>query len=103
MKIEGNRPNPAAGIDDQLDVNRTAAAKTGDPKRLHDAAGLAGGDTVQVSSGAKLAAAAIDAAQSAPDVRPDKVARGKALLASGQLGADSTQLADSLIDKMLEE
>jgi negative regulator of flagellin synthesis FlgM len=100
MKIQGNSPNQNAGVDNKLDVARSAAAKT---QRAGDANGSPSGDTVQLSSDAKFAAAAIDAAQQAPDVRADKVARAKQLLESGELGADAGKLADAMIDSMLEK
>jgi len=100
MKVEGNGPNLNAGITERLDATRAA-----DRKRLDDTAGAtaAGGDRVQLSADAKLAAAATDAAQRAPDVRADKVAQAKAKLASGDLGADAAKLADAVIDDLLKE
>lgn len=59
-------------------------------------------DHVRVSTTGQLAATAAAAANEAPDVRPEAVARGKALLESGTLGADSTRLADALIDDLLD-
>ncbi len=55
------------------------------------------GDAVAVSDEARLRSEAVAAAERAPDVRPDAVARGKALLESGQLGRDHAALADRLI------
>ena len=99
MKVQGNHPNFNAGIAERLD-----AARPADRKRLDDTAGAAsGGDRVQLSASAKLAAAATEAAQRAPDIRADKVANAKAQLASGKLGADAGQLADALIDDLLPE
>ncbi|MDH4067186.1 MAG: flagellar biosynthesis anti-sigma factor FlgM [Acidobacteriota bacterium] len=59
-------------------------------------------DEVQLSSGVQLAGAAAKAAADAPDVRPGEVARAKALLDSGQLGADPFRLADALIDRAID-
>lgn len=64
---------------------------------------VSGSDAVEVSDEARLRAEALKAAESAPDIRPDAVARGKALLASGQLGKDPTALADALINAFLEK
>jgi flagellar biosynthesis anti-sigma factor FlgM len=97
MKIEVNRPNVEAAQTD-----RTAAATT--PKRTgHTKAAGAkpAADEVRVSSGAQLAANAIAAATQSPDVRPEAVARGRALLAAGKLGTDANKLADALIDSAL--
>jgi hypothetical protein len=95
MKIEGNRPNvdasAAAGVDG-VRVGQTSKGK-----------GAAAGDAVTVSHDAQLAAQAIQAAGLPGGVRPEAVARGKALLASGDLGRDSARLADSLIQRLLEQ
>lgn len=95
MKIEGNRPNidPTAttAIDTKRDLDRTRTERT-----------AATGDQVQVSSAAQLASAAIAAATNAPAVRPEAVARARALLQSGTLGADANKLADSLIDRTID-
>jgi flagellar biosynthesis anti-sigma factor FlgM len=74
------------------DVNATQTSGTPAPAT----------DQVRVSSDAKLASAAISAVESAPDVRPEAVARGKALLDSGRLGTDAERLADKMIDRGLE-
>ncbi len=63
----------------------------------------AGTDAVQVSDEARLRAEALKAAQEAPAIRPDVVARGKALLESGSLGSDPAALADRLIEAFLNE
>ena len=44
---------------------------------------------------------AIDSASQPIAVRPEAVARGRALLEGGQLGNDATALADVLISRML--
>ena len=48
-------------------------------------------------------ALALKAADDAPAVRPEAVARGKALLESGTLGNDPMALADRLIDALLDD
>lgn len=63
----------------------------------------AGTDAVQVSDEARLRAEALAAALEAPAIRPDAVARGKALLESGTLGSDPAALADRLIDALLDD
>ena len=97
MKIEGNRPNFDTVQTDRVDSKRgvNPAAK--------DATSAAGGtDQVRVSSDVQLASTAIQAANQASDVRPDVVARAKALLADGKIGADPQALADKMIDRALD-
>lgn len=63
-------------------------------------------DAVSVSSGAQIAAeAARQLADAVPgdEVRADVVARAKAAVANGEVGADLNRLADRLIDRMLDE
>jgi anti-sigma28 factor (negative regulator of flagellin synthesis) len=96
MKIDGNRPNVDASAASRADAARIAAGKARD-KDAHGA-----GDAVTVSGDVALAQQAIDAANKPAEVRPDAVARGKALLASGKLGADAQGLADTLIQRLLE-
>ncbi len=94
-------------IDDtgrNLDIyatQRTQATKTGQAEGRTPAAPATPGDAVAVSDEARLRSEALAAAGRAPDIRPDAVARGKALLESGQLGRDHEALADRLIDAML--
>jgi flagellar biosynthesis anti-sigma factor FlgM len=59
-------------------------------------------DQVRVSTTGQLAATAAAAASAAPDIRPEAVARGRALLERGELGRDAERLADKLIDSLLE-
>lgn len=97
MKVDRNRPNLNAELAERVDAARSAEAK-----RAGAAAGGGAADRVELSPGAKLAATAVAAATSAPDVRADKVAHAKVLVQSGELGADAGKLADALIDGMLE-
>jgi anti-sigma28 factor (negative regulator of flagellin synthesis) len=55
---------------------------------------------VQLSDDVRLADEAVKAASEVPDVRPDAVARARALLEQGQLGADLGRLADRIIDSL---
>ena len=59
-------------------------------------------DAVSLSSDLRLADEAVRAAALAGDVRPEAVARARALLASGELGADLTRLANRLIESLSE-
>lgn len=93
MKIDTNRTSldslSTVRTDGSDAATSSSAARTGQAGRA---------DEVQLSSGVQLAGAAVKAAAGAPDVRPAEVARAKALLDSGKLGADPYSLADALID-----
>lgn len=97
MKIDSNRNG--------LDPLGTARAEGPDGTPQPAGAGAAtpgsASDQVQLSSHAQLAGAAAKAAAGEPDVRPDAVARAKALIESGRLGDDPFKLADALIDRTL--
>ena len=60
------------------------------------------GDQVTLSSGAELALSAMGAVDQTADIRYDKVARAKALLAAGQVGNDPLSLADAIVARALE-
>ena len=96
MKIEGNRPNVDPSAAGKVDASRTGSSKG------TDQAGRVQGDEVTVSPDVQLAQRAIDSASQPVSVRPDAVERGKALLASGSLGSDAGQLADTLIQRLLD-
>jgi flagellar biosynthesis anti-sigma factor FlgM len=96
MKIEGNRPNVDQATAGKVESARTASAKG------KDRAGKTHGDAVTVSPDVQLAQRAIDSASQPASVRPEAVSRGKALLASGSLGSDPAKLADTLIQRMLD-
>ncbi|MEW5773662.1 MAG: flagellar biosynthesis anti-sigma factor FlgM [Thermodesulfobacteriota bacterium] len=61
------------------------------------------GDGVSVSSDAKLLAAGFEAARKAPDVREDKVARLKELVASGQYQVDGRSIAERMVREDVED
>ena len=63
---------------------------------------LAGSRYASLSSDLRLADEAVRAAALARDVRPEAVARARALLASGELGRDLERLADRLIECLIE-
>ena len=83
MKIEGNRPNVDPAATAKLEAARVAASKAKE-QGLH-----ANGDAVTVSPDVALAHKAIDSANQSMAVRPEAVARGRALLDSGKLGSDA--------------
>ena len=60
------------------------------------------GDSIQLSSDAQLLHGALKAAADLPATRTDKVEEARRKLASGELGRDAGQLADRLIDDLLE-
>ena len=94
MKIEGNRPTHET---ESLTRTNDAKGQKPAPNRAVDA-----GDRVDVSADAKkaqgLVADAVRAVNALPDVRAEAVARGRAKLESGELGADAGKLADAIID-----
>ena len=97
MKIEGNRPTHETESLTRADAKGTKPA----PNRAADAR-----DRVDVSADAKkaqgLVADAVKAAQALPDIRAEAVARGRAKLESGELGADAGKLADAIIDDLIK-
>lgn len=59
-----------------------------------------GSDSVRLSSDLQLANLAMKAVEEAGAIRPDAVARGRALVERGDLGNDLEGLADSIIDAL---
>lgn len=96
MKIDSNR----TGLD-PLGTLRTEATETQQTPGQTRPSGAAPSDHVDLSAGAKLAGAAARAVSDLPDVRADAVAKAKALLATGELGANPTRLADAIIDRLI--
>src|SRR6185369_16052853 len=98
MKIEGNRPTQETETLTRADASKGQKPA---PNRAADA-----GERVDVSADAKkaqgLVADAVKAVQALPDIRAEAVARGRAKLESGELGADANKLADALIDDILK-
>ena len=98
MKIEGNRPTHEA--------EALARAEAGKGQKPAPNRAAATGDRVEVSADAQkaqgLVADAVKAVNALPDVRPEAVARGRARLESGELGADAGKLADAIIDDLLK-
>jgi len=73
-----------------------------DPARLAPKRGAppSGSDAVQLSGDVRLADQAVRAASQIGDVRPDAVARARALFEQGQVGTDLGRLADRIIDSL---
>ena len=96
MKIQGNSPNQETSA-----AARPEQARTERQGRVDPQAGK-GGDRVELSSDAQLVSQAVKAAEDAPAIRQDVVARARQKLMDGQIGGDSLKLADRLIDHLLE-
>lgn len=98
MKIDQNRANldtlPGVRTDAVRDERAASVEKAAQDDRA--------ADQVRLSSTGQLAATAAAAASAAPDIRPEAVARGRALIESGDLGRDAARLADALIDSLLD-
>lgn len=96
MKIESNRPGFDPSLE-RVDQKKTADAAAADNAKKS-------GDQIRVSAEAQLANEAVKAAtESGSDIRPEVVARAKALLDAGRIGNDANQIAESLIASMLEK
>ena len=55
------------------------------------------------STAPRRTTAAATRANETPEIRPEAVERGRALLESGRLGGDSGRLADALIDSLIDK
>ena len=98
MKIDGNR----SGLD-RAALQRLERAAAETPRPAVNPKSSSSGDTVQASADAALAHDTVKAVHDAPAIRTDLVERMHALLASGELGSDAGQLADSLIDSITDK
>jgi hypothetical protein len=87
MKVEDPRHNLAAAV---------SAARFQRSRSVDASSGTSQADHVELSSDLALADAAIRAARSG-DVRPEAVARGRALLDGGGLGTDLDALAGNIL------
>lgn len=101
MTIRGIGPtdNPYENlrIREDADVNRT------DSRSGIDGKTTLSGDGVTVSGDAKLLAAGFEEARKAPDVREDKVARLRELVASGEYATDSRDIARRMLREDAED
>lgn len=98
MKIEGNRPNLESIAAQRLErsLSDVRGGRTG-------AGTAAGGDSVNVSADASLAAHAVSAVGTAPAIRTDLVEAMRAKLADGTLGNDAGALADAMLGRLTEK
>lgn len=97
MKIEGN-PLPT-GVDH---ASRTDLPRNDRLERTTtDRSSTAGGDRVEMSPDLRLIESALRAAEASPEIRQDVVQRMRELLDRGEIGADTRQLAERMIDDLL--
>ena len=92
-------------VDDPRSVSSQSVTPTSEQTQAADRKvkpQVSSNDAVRLSSDLQLVDVAVRAAALAGDVRPEAVARARALLDSGQLGADPLRLADRLIDSLTE-
>src|SRR5690242_17266902 len=99
MKIDGNSPNanvrPLGPSPDDTRINSGTSGAQKANQSSH-------GDTVELSSQAQLVGRTLKAAEAEPAIRQDKVDQAKQKLAAGEVGNDPVQLANRLIDHLLE-
>ena len=98
MRIDKNRTEL-----DGVSTRRPEATESGQAQGTERGAQPTSADTVQLSTAAQLVSAATQAANDAPEVRADKVARAKALLESGELGSDPERLAKAIINGTIDQ
>jgi flagellar biosynthesis anti-sigma factor FlgM len=94
MKVDNNRDYLTTTDPLRVDADRTSAAGAR-PSTTGPVT-----DQVTLSSDAQFLQAAEKAAQDAPNIRPDAVARARALLDQGQVGTDLDALASSILDSL---
>ena len=94
MKIDGANQHSDA----LRPVDTASAQDSAHP----DAATRSPGDRVVLSGDAKLLNEAIQAARRLPDFRAELVTRMQQKLDSGELGRDPVQVADRMIQRLLE-
>lgn len=95
MKVDYTRPayGTSATYGTELSTPRTSTQV---------ASSASGEDTLSISGDVAFAKRALTAVNDSPDVRPEAVARGKALVESGAAGMDLEALSDALISRLLE-
>ena len=92
---------------DSTTSHESTPAQQIDPNRDKDTAkaqrqARSGSDQVEISTEAALLAEALRVAESTPDVREALVEQMRERLAEGKVGDDVAQLAESMIDSLLE-
>ena len=100
MKIDGNRLTQDADATRATDAARKLADRFV-TKTAAERPAAGGTDKVELSSDAKLLAAALKATDETT-VRTDVVEAMKQKLAAGEIGNDSGRLADRMLDDLLK-
>ena len=85
-------------------ATRATEPVSGDTSRSAESSAAASGrDRVSLSAGLRLVKAALEEANAvATGIRPEAVARGKALVASGELDTDLATLAERLLPDLID-
>ena len=96
MKIDGYNSGAIHGQGDRTD------AVSGRDVGESDPSSSAATDQVRLSNDVHLVQAATVAAEQAPEIRQDVVARMRGLLDAGQIGNDHERLADALMDSWIQ-
>jgi negative regulator of flagellin synthesis FlgM len=95
MKIDSNRLELAPDVA----ATETITAKG---RKAAEASPAPEGDRVQLSAGAGLLARATQALADVPEIRQDVVDQMKEAIATGEAGFDPLELADKILDDILE-
>jgi flagellar biosynthesis anti-sigma factor FlgM len=101
MKIDGNRLTQDTDATKATDAARKLADRFV-TKTATERPATSGTDKVELSSDAKLLAAALKATDEPTAVRTDVVDAMKRKLAAGEIGTDSGRLADRILDEFLK-
>lgn len=98
MKIDGQH-----AAHEPITTQRSDGTKPGRVDGQGRSTDAPGSDRVDLSPAGSLVSQAMHRANEASDVREDLVERMRQKLAAGEIGADAAQLADRLIDHLLDE
>jgi flagellar biosynthesis anti-sigma factor FlgM len=96
MQINGHLPQPALTQTERSENERTV---TRDGAASQSASAT---DDVSLSSDAELIARVVKEATESPETRRERVEQARLKLESGELGRDTSQLAESIIDHLVE-
>jgi flagellar biosynthesis anti-sigma factor FlgM len=99
MKIEGERPNVDVAAAKRLEQLKALEMQ----KRTVAQEEAAQSDNIAVSAEARLAAATIKSVAESPAFRQDVVDKVRQQILQGEIGHDPEQLAEKLIDHLLED
>ena len=93
MKVDNARVNLSPPVQPVAGDAAKSSAKS---------AGSNGSDAVSLSASLRLADQAVRAAAVSARVRPEAVAKGRALLAAGSLGMNADRLAERIINHLTQ-